>query len=246
MSGDDRQHFLKEREEDVRSMGADSRVQAATREWVQATLPYKYSYNFTWMGLPVVQFPQDLVAMQEVIWEVKPDLIIETGVARGGSMAFYASMLELLGEDGKVVGVDIDLRPHNRAALEAHPLFHRMELLAGSSTAPEVVDAVKVLARGRERILVALDSNHTHQHVLDELRLYGPLVTPGSYMVVFDTIVEELPADTFLDRPWGPGDNPASAVAAFLEESDAFEVDRFLDEKLLITVAQGGFLRCRS
>ncbi|MEX2526816.1 MAG: cephalosporin hydroxylase family protein [Gemmatimonadota bacterium] len=225
-------------------MAASPQVREAAQTFVEATLPYRYSYNFSWMGRPVIQFPQDLLAMQEIIWEVKPDLILETGIARGGSLVFYASMLALLGEGGLAVGIDIDLRGHNREAIEKHPMFPQIRLVQGSSTAPEVMEQVRELARHRQRILVVLDSNHTHDHVLEELRLYSPLVTPGSYLVVFDTVVEHLPEEASADRPWGPGNNPATAVKTFLEENSRFTVDTSVDDKLLISVAGGGFLKC--
>lgn len=244
MSQDDHQAFQAERSADIRRMAASPDVQKAAHAFVETTLPYRYSYNFSWMGRPVIQFPQDLLAMQEIIWEVKPDLILETGIARGGSLVFYASMLALLGEGGLAVGIDIDLRAHNREAIEQHPMFPHIRLVEGSSTAPEVMAQIRDLARGRSRILVVLDSNHTHEHVLEELRLYSPLVTPGSYLVVFDTVVEHLPEEASADRPWGPGNNPATAVKAFLEENSRFKVDTAVDDKLLISVAGGGFLKC--
>jgi cephalosporin hydroxylase len=202
------------------------------------------TYNFTWLGRPIIQFPQDVFAMQEIIWRVRPDLIIETGVAHGGSLVFYASMLEMIGGPGEVVGIDIEIRPANRAAIESHPMFGRIRLVEGSSVDPLTVQRVCALAAGKKRVLVVLDSNHTHDHVSAELRLYSPLVTKGSYLVVFDTIVEHMPAHAFPDRPWGRGNNPMTAVCAFLEKTDRFTVDREIEEKLLITVAPSGYLRC--
>lgn len=225
-------------------MGRDSALRAATREWIARTATYEYSYHFTWMGRPVIQYPQDLMAMQELIWATKPDVIIETGIAHGGSLVFYASLLELLGGDGFVIGVDIDIRAHNRRAIEEHPMAKRIRMIEGSSIDKGTVDRVRVLAEGRRRVLVALDSNHTHEHVLAELRAYSSLVTAGSYLVVFDTVVEDMPADLFPDRPWGIGNNPKSAVREFLATTDRFAVDRELEEKLLITVAPDGYLKC--
>ncbi|HMP61140.1 MAG TPA: cephalosporin hydroxylase family protein [Gemmatales bacterium] len=218
--------------------------QALSRDWLAASGADKYSYRFTWLGRPIIQYPQDIVAMQELLWQVRPDLVIETGVAHGGSLILYASILELIGGPGLVVGVDIDIRPHNREAIEDHPLGHRIELIQGSSTAAETLDAVRAMIDGKQTVLVVLDSNHTHDHVLDELRLYAPLVTPGSYLVVFDTAVEHLPAEACADRPWGPGNNPLTAVRQFLNETSDFVVDAEIEDRLLVTVAPSGYLRC--
>ncbi len=189
------------------------------------------------------EYPQDMFALQEIIWEVRPELIIETGVAHGGSLVFSASILELLGGNGRVLGIDIEIRPHNRVAIQQHPLAHRIELLEGSSTDPAIVAQARQRAEGRH-VLVMLDSNHTHDHVLAELHAYSPLVTPGSYLIVLDTIVEHMPADCFPDRPWGPGNNPKTAVHQFLRTTDRFVIDHQIPEKLLITVAPDGYLRC--
>ena len=207
-----------------------------------------YSYNFSWMGRPIIQYPQDMVAMQEIIWRVQPDLILETGIAHGGSLIFSAAMLELNAAcggpaDAEVLGLDIDIRAHNRAAIEAHPMFKRISMIEGSSVAPEVVEQVRRKAAGKRSVLVCLDSNHTHAHVLAELEAYAPLVTLGSYCVVFDTVVEDLPKELFPDRPWGPGDNPKTAVHEYLKTHDEFEIDRAIDHKLMISVAPDGYLR---
>ena len=181
--------------------------------------------------------------MQELIWEIKPDLIVETGVAHGGSSVFYASMLTLLGGQGRVVSVDVDIRAHNRAALEAHPMYPRISLIEGSSTDEAVVAQVREMAAGAERVLVTLDSNHSHEHVLREMACYGPLVTPNSYLVVFDTVIDDFPADFFPDRPWGPGDNPKTAVKAFLRDHPEYVIDEDLEVKLQLTVCPSGYLR---
>jgi cephalosporin hydroxylase len=193
------------------------------------------------MGRPIIQYPQDMVAMQEIIWRVRPDLIIETGVAHGGSLIFYASMLELIGH-GAVIGIDIDIRAHNRTAIEQHPMMKRIALIEGSSIAPDIVDKARNAANGK-RVLVVLDSNHTHEHVLAELRAYAPLVSVGSYCVVMDTIVEDMPVDAYPDRPWGRGDNPKTAVLEFLKAHPEFQIDEAVEQKLLITMAPGGYLK---
>ena len=252
--------FEKEVQERIEANGGDAAFQAAARQFMLASIESKYSYNFAWLGRPIIQNPQDMVAMHEVIWTVKPDLIVETGIAHGGSLIFYASMLELNAACGgpagaKVLGIDIDIRAHNRAAIEAHPMFRRIELIQGSSIAPEVIARVHERAKHHSRILVCLDSNHTHEHVLAELHAYAPLVTLDSYCVVFDTMVEDIPGDNVPGRPWGKGNNPKTAVREFLRElkrksqnaADGtplrFEIDKAIDHKILISYAPDGYLR---
>ena len=208
----------------------------------------KYSYNFSWLGRPIIQYPQDIVAMQELIWLVQPDLIIETGIAHGGSVIFHASMLELNATcggpgDAQVLAIDIDIRDANRRAIEAHPMFRRVSMIEGSSVDPSVTTQVTNAAKSKECVLVVLDSNHTHEHVLAELTAYAPLTSVGSYCVVFDTIIDELPADAFPDRPWGPGNNPRTAVNEYLASHPEFEIDEGIDDRLLISVAPGGYLK---
>lgn len=235
-----------------------SELAEAAKRFMNETIVARYSYQFAWQSRPIIQYPQDIVAMQELIWSVKPDLIIETGIAHGGSLIFSASMLALLDmcdaiETGqsidpkvskrKVLGLDIDIRQHNREAIEAHPMASRIEMIQGSSIAPEVVNQVHQFASNYSRILICLDSNHTHDHVLGELEAYAPLTSVGSYCVVFDTVVEDLPKEMFPDRPWGPGDNPKTAVWKYLENHPEFEIDKSIDHKLLITVAPDGYLK---
>ncbi len=195
--------------------------------------------------------------MQELIWKIKPDLIIETGIAHGGSLIFSASMLSLLDmcdaiDSGtvldpkdskrKVLGIDVDIRQHNREAIEAHPMSAYIRMIQGSSIAPEVIEQVKSVAKNYQRVLVCLDSNHTHDHVLAELEAYAPLTSLGSYCVVFDTIIEDMPKSMFPDRPWGPGNNPKTAVWEYLKTHPEFEIDKSIDHKLLISVAPDGYL----
>lgn len=225
-----------------------SRLEALTGEWLEASVENRYSYNFTWLGRPVIQYPQDLVAMQELIWGIQPDLIIETGIAHGGSLVFSASMLELNAacggpDEAAVLGIDIDIREHNREALESHPLFRRIAMIEGSSIDPGVIEQVVAATEGKQRILVCLDSNHTHDHVLAELEAYGPLTSVGSYCVVFDTLIEDLPPVRDSDRPWGPGNNPKTAVRHFLREHPEFTSDVQIDRRLLISVAREGYLQ---
>ena len=235
--------FEDERTQSIRNLGADASLKALSLEWLTQASRHKYSYNFSWLGRPIIQFPQDILAIQELVWKIKPNLIVETGVAHGGSLLLYASLLELIREDGLVVGIDIEIRPPNREQLEQHPLWPRMKLIEGSSLDPAVVATVRSFAEGR-RVLVVLDSNHTRAHVLRELQLYSPLVSKGSYVVVCDTIIEDLPVEFFPDRPWSKGNNPKTAVREFLGQNDRFEIDREIQDKLLITVAPDGYLRC--
>lgn len=242
--GDDRKAFLDERRARLGSMPANGDLQEKARAFYFASGVAKYSYNFDWLGLPIIQYPQDIVAMQEIVWRVKPDLVIETGVARGGSIIFYASMMKLLGNGGRVVGVDIDIRPHNRDSIESHPLAGCVSLIEGSSIAPETVARVAEYVKSAKRPLVVLDSHHTHDHVLKELEMYSPFVKAGSYVVVFDTGVELLPPELIVDRPWAPGNNPMTAVREFMRGNDRFEIDREIDAKLLVSVAPEGYLKC--
>lgn len=235
--------FEEEKRSEIKRMGADDDLRALGVRFVEESSRLRYSYHFTWLGLPIIQFPADIVALQEIVWRARPEVIVETGVARGGSVLFFASLLELLGGDGHVVGVDIEIRPHNRAAIECHPLSKRVELVEGSSVADETVRAVRRAAEGK-RALVILDSNHTEEHVLRELELYSPLVRAGSYLVVMDTIIADLPADYFPDRPWTKTANPRSAVRKFLAGNGRFVVDEEYDAKLLVTAAPGGYLKC--
>lgn len=248
----------------------DDNLSALTKSWFLSSIKHRYSYNFSWLSRPIIQYPQDIVAVQELIWSVKPDLIIETGIAHGGSLILSASMLAMIDycdavEAGevldpkatkrRVLGLDIDIRAHNRVAIEQHPMAHRIDMLQGSSISPDIIRQVHEIASNHERIMVFLDSNHTHEHVLAELEAYAPLTSAGSYCVVFDTVVEDLPKEMYPDRPWGPGDNPKTAVWEYLrrlkEEGRqgvdggalSFEVDKALDDKLQISVAPDGYLR---
>ncbi|MBP1851511.1 cephalosporin hydroxylase family protein [Rhizobium halophytocola] len=254
----------------IKDIGEDRDFLALSNIWTRESVRHHYSYNFTWLGRPVIQVPQDLYAVQELIWSCRPDLVIETGIAHGGSLISSASQLALLDycdavENGdvldpragkrKVIGVDIDIRPHNRTAIEAHPLAHKIELYQGSSVDEDVFAKVKTASEGYEKVLVFLDSNHTHEHVLAELELYAPLTTAGSYCVVWDTIVEDFPDSMSDDRPWGKGNNPKTAVWEYLRKLKdegrtandgaalSFEIDKVIENKLVFTAAPDGFLK---
>lgn len=250
--------FQKEVAQRMAAISSDKDLCETAAAFMRASILPKYSYNFSWQGRPIIQYPQDMVALQELIWQIKPDLIIETGIAHGGSLIFSASLLaqldlcEAIGSGEmldpknskrKVLGLDIDIRDHNRAAIEAHPMASRIQMIQGSSIAPDIIAQVHAIAANYSRVLVCLDSNHTHEHVLAELQAYAYLTSVGSYCVVFDTIVEDLPADMFPDRPWRPGNNPKTAVWQYLKTHLEFEIDKSIQQKLLITVAPDGYLK---
>lgn len=235
--------FIEERKQRLEANSNNTNLKAAAKAFNDASNSNQYSYNFSWMGRPIIQYPQDIMAMQEIIWEVKPDLIIETGIAHGGSLIYYASLLELIGK-GEVLGIDIDIRKHNKEEIEKHPMFKRIKMIEGSSIDENIVAEVRSIAQDKQNILVVLDSNHTFDHVLRELQMYSPLVSLGSYIVVFDTIVEDLPANYFKEkRPWGIGNNPKTAVYEFLKSNTNFIIDSSIDNKLLISVAPEGYLK---
>jgi cephalosporin hydroxylase len=266
---DPREKFKADVLGNIKALGEDHDLKALSRVWIKDSALHNYTYNFRWLGVPIIQLPQDIVAMQELIWQIKPDLVVETGVAHGGSLIMSASMLALLDLEEasragemldprkprrRVLGIDIDVRPHNRATIEAHPLGNRIDLIEGSSVSAEVVTQVQERARSAARVLVFLDSNHTHEHVLAELQAYAPLVTRGSYCVVFDTLIEDRLPGSFPGRPWDKGNNPKTAVWEYLRmlgantqsgadgEALNFQIDKALEDKLLITVAPDGFL----
>lgn len=251
-------NFEQEKQARIEAIENNDALKSSAHEFMKASLASKYSYNYNWLGRPIIQYPQDMVALQEIVWEVKPDLIIETGIAHGGSLVLSASLLAMLeyceaatkGEmldpknpKRKVIGVDIDIREHNRKAIEQHPMANRIEMIQGSSIAPEIIQQVKNKAQGYQNILVCLDSNHTHEHVLAELEAYASLASINSYCIVYDGVVEDVPAELSIDRPWGPGDNPKTAVWEYLKSHSELEIDKSIQDKLLITVAPDGFLK---
>lgn len=236
----------------LHAQAGNADLKASASNFFQLTVDSKYSYCFDWLGIPIIQYPQDILAFQEIVSTTRPDLIIETGIAHGGSLVLSASLLCLLdvmeGRDPrnsprKVVGVDVDIRPHNRKALDEHPLRFKMELIEGSSIDPKIIDQVRCHTDGAERVIVSLDSNHTHDHVLSELNAYADLVTVGSYCIVFDTAIEDLPDDSFCDRPWDVGNNPKTAVREWLNSHPEFEIDKCIDDKILVSVAPDGYLK---
>ncbi len=237
------EQFNREKKSSIQKLGKNAKLKSLVRDFMTESDALKYTYNFTWLGRPIIQLPQDMIAVQELIWQTKPDLIIETGIAHGGSLIFSASMLELIGKKGEVIGIDIDIRKHNRKEIEKHPMFKRITLIEGSSISDAVLTQVAKLAKGKKNIMVMLDSNHTHDHVLRELELYSPFVKKGNYLIAFDTVVEDMPKGTVTGRPWDKGSNPKTAVQAFLKKNRSFKADMEIDNKLLLSVAPGGYLR---
>lgn len=258
---DDHKEFNHNCNKEIQAQGQDESLRLLTREWFGKATQHNYSYHFEWLGRPIIQFPQDIVGVQQLLWQVKPDLIIETGIARGGSLIFYASILELLAQcggpkDARVLGIDIDIRAHNKAQILAHPMSKRIKMIEGSSIDLSVIENVKRAANSAKKVLVCLDSNHTHDHVLQELHYYAPMVSVNSYIIVFDTVVEDLSSNLIKGRPWSKGNNPKTAVLEYLKELDNKKntlgidgqelrllIDKHIEDQLLITVAPSGFLR---
>ena len=236
------EQFKQEKEAYIKNMGQDADLKKKSLDWMLHADKYKYTYNFEWMGRPIIKYPNDIVIMQELIWKLKPDVIIETGIAHGGSIVFSASMLELIG-NGEVVAVDIDIRKHNRDEIEKHPMMKRITMYEGSSTDDKIFEKIKAHCTGKKTVLVCLDSLHTHAHVLDELNLYSKLVTVGSYIVCPDTFIEFFPKGYYDNRPWDVGDNPHTAAMEFLKENSNFEIDTQLNDKLMITEGIDGYLK---
>lgn len=248
----DEEEFLKQKVLEIEMQKQSLVLQDASKNWMQESIKTNYSYHFEWLGRPIIQYPQDMIAVQQLLWRIQPDLIIETGIARGGSLIFYASILELISQcggpkDAKILGIDIDIRQHNKRAILAHPMAKRIEMLEGSSIDPKIIGKVTEYSKNKKRVVVCLDSNHTHNHVLEELHLYSDFVSKDSYMIVFDTIVEQLNDNIAKDRPWAKGNNPMTAVEEFLSTSNninkQFVIDTDIQNTILLTVAPNGYLR---
>lgn len=239
---DDRAEFEESRRKYARDLAADAEVIELSDRLFAVSDRHNFSYVWDWCGLPIIQLPSDILLMQEIIWGCRPTVVIETGIARGGSVIMYSSILRLLGR-GRVIGVDIDIRPHNRAAIEEHPFGDRVTLIEGSSVDPAVLEQIRSTLEPNDTVLVVLDSDHTHAHVLEELNLYSSLVTQGQFLVVADTIVESIPTQTHRPRAWGQGNNPATAVEEFLASNSDFERDPWINGKALLSSSRGGYLR---
>ncbi|MES3016277.1 MAG: cephalosporin hydroxylase family protein [Bacteroidota bacterium] len=238
------EQFERERDANILALSENTNAKESGLKFMLDTAQDKYTYNFSWLGRPIIQYPQDMIALQEIIWETSPDLIIETGIAHGGSLIFSASILKMLGNEGQVLGVDIDIRDHNRVEIEKHPLAGSISMIQGSSIDESTIKEVHEFAEGKPKVMVILDSNHTHDHVLAELQAYSSLVTAGCYLVVFDTAVEDMPDDyDWGVRTWGKGNNPKTAVWEFLKSNKDFVIDEKYDNKLIISVAPNGYLK---
>ncbi|MGG2109426.1 cephalosporin hydroxylase family protein [Lysinibacillus pakistanensis] len=235
--------FFQERNDDIEHMGNDEVLKQKSLEWMLHADQYKYTYNFTWMGRPIIKFPQDILALQEIIWETKPDIIIETGIAHGGSIIFSASMLKLVNNNGKVLAVDIDIRQHNRIEIENHPMYKSIKMFEGSSTDLEIVEKLKNEIPKNAKVMVILDSLHTHEHVLEELEIYSKLVTEGMYLILPDTFIEFFPKGYYDNRPWDVGNNPYTALMEFLSKNNDFIIDKKIVNKMMITEGIDGFLK---
>lgn len=243
MSVDDRESFKASRARGLKGLREDTGLREKGIKFVEESGRYGYSYNFDWLGLPIIQYPQDMVALQEIIWRIKPSWIIETGIARGGSQIFYASMQHLINQGGRVLGVDLEIREHNRTAIREHPMSGLIEMIEGSSIDMTTIDKVKSTIENSDKNIVVLDSNHSRDHVLEELRLYSQFVSAGSYLIVLDTAVAYMP-DGYFKRGWDKVNNPKTAVEDFLKETDRFEIDFDIEDKLVITTAYSGYLKC--
>ncbi len=236
--------FLAERKADIERMRTDEELRELSLKWMLHADKYKYTYNFSWMGRPIIKFPSDMVAQQEVMWRTRPDLVIETGIAHGGSVVFSASMQQMMQiPNAEVVAVDIDIRKHNRELIEAHPMARHITMYEGDSTSDEMIAKVKRHLEGKKSVMVILDSSHTEEHVFRELERYGDFVTPGNYLILPDTFIEFFPKGYYANRPWDVGNNPYTAMRRFLEMQNDFTIDREVGGKLMICEGIDGYLR---
>lgn len=235
--------FFAERATAIKQMAGDQELKRKSLDWMLHADKYRYTYNYTWLGRPIIKYPNDILLMQEIIWDIKPDLIIETGIAHGGSIIFSASMMELMGGDGEVIGIDIDIRPHNKKEIEEHRMFKRITMIEGSSIDKGTMSQVREKAKEKKKVMIVLDSHHTHEHALKELRLYSPLVSIDSYLILPDTFIEYFPKGYYKDRPWDVGNNPMTALKEFLGKNTNFVIDGTYADKLMITEAFDGYLK---
>jgi cephalosporin hydroxylase len=238
-----REDFESDKRKNAQAQSADKNLADVAHEFIVRSDKYGYGYQWTWLGLPIIQMPQDILLTQEIIWECKPDVIIETGVAWGGSVVLYASILQLIGK-GNVVAVDVNLMDHVTAQIMGYSFSNRINLYKGSSVDPSIVSRIKSHIEPGQSVMVLLDSSHTHEHVLAELKLYAPLITKGQFLIVSDTVVDDIPPQGHRPRPWGPGNNPKTALVSYLKSTDRFVVDGYLNSKLMLTYSPGGYCRC--
>tara|TARA_Y100000589_G_scaffold200807_1_gene189411 strand:- start:3693 stop:4457 length:765 start_codon:yes stop_codon:yes gene_type:complete len=235
--------FFQERELDIKKMGEDYKLKEKSLEWMLLADKYKYTYNFTWMGRPIIKYPNDMVIQQEIMWKVKPDLIIETGIAHGGSIIFSSSMMKMMDIEGEVVGIDIDIREHNKNQIINHKAYDRISMYEGDSTNPNIIKKVEKHIKPYSKVMVILDSNHSHKHVLKELEIYSRYVTKGSFCILPDTFIEFFPKGYYSkDRPWDVGNNPYTAMKEFMKNNNKFKVSKFYSDKANITETIDGYL----
>ncbi len=236
--------FFKERSLDIKKMNSDKYFKELTMKWIKKSIKYKYVYNFTWMGRPIIKYPNDMIVMQEIFWEVKPDLVIETGIAHGGSIIYSASLLKMMGiKRFKVIGIDIDIRAHNLKEINRSSMRKYIKMFEGSSVDEKITKKIFTYAKKFKKILVILDSNHTHDHVSRELEIYSKLVSKDSYIILPDTYIGYLPNNTFPNRPWTKNDNPMTALQAFLKKNKKFKIDKYKSSKSMITEAMNGYVK---
>ncbi len=246
MTKDDRIEFENSKLVSIDNLGHDKEIFSQSKEMIKSLDKYNYSYLWSWLGLPIIQWPADIMATQEVLWQVKPDVVIETGVARGGSVVFIASILKMMGK-GKVVGVDIDIRSHNREAIMSHPMANLIKLIEGPSTSEDVLQRVSTEIKKTDVVMVILDSDHSYEHVLSECNEYSKFVSKGSYLVVADTFVghlteEEAPKNR--SKLWFKGNEPLAARDEFLKNNPNFIIDNHINNKLVLSSSPGGYLKC--
>jgi len=235
--------FKKNVDKNIKSMSRDKELKRKSISWMLHADKYKYTYNYRWMGIPIIKFPNDIVVLQEIIWKVKPDVIIETGIAHGGSIIFSATMMDLIGNNGLVIGIDVDIRKHNRLEIEKSKFYNRIKMIEGSSTSNKIVNKIKKYIKPKHKVMVFLDSNHTYSHVKNEIEIYSKLVTKNSYLVVEDTFTEYFPKNYFSNRPWDVGNNPIIAIKEFLKKNKNYKIDKNINDKLSITETFDGYLK---
>ena len=239
----DADHFRSERADWRASLGADDTLRQQGIDLQLAADDHHYTYSWEWLGVPIIRLPDDIVVLQELIWAYRPQRIVETGVARGGSMLLDSSLMTLSGIEPAVLGIDISIFAHTHEALAEHPMSRGVTLLETSSVSDEAVSAARDFLGNAERALLVLDSNHTHEHVLAELRVLAPLLPVGSFILVADTIVEELPQGHYVNRPWDRGNSPLTAANQFLGENPGFVRDTEWSRRALLTEFRDGILR---
>ncbi len=238
----DRNQFNEEKKENIKKAYDNPELHKSALDFITKSDQHNYAYNWTWLDMPIIQMPEDIMLVQEIIWETKPDIIIETGIAWGGSVVLYASILELIGK-GQVLAIDKVLPQHNIDAIMKYNFSSRIKLFEGSSIDESIVNAIRDIIKPTDKVMVLLDSNHTHAHVYEELKIWESFVTSGQYLVISDTIVEEIPEQTHRSRSWGHGDNPMTALNQFLSENNKFTRENDYNHKAICSFTRNGYLK---